>query len=146
MTRFLEIKGLSEYVAKRISENGEEWQKFLDCAARFTPYSFKDQMLIYAQRPDATACATMDYWNDKMNCWVNRGSKGIALIDESNEKPKLRYVFDVKDVHEGRVLGHKPSLWKMKKDYEQAVINAIEKKYGYDIRSNTGFSSSITVL
>lgn len=91
MTRFQEIKGLSEYVAKRITENGDEWQKFLDCAARFTPYSFKDQMLIYAQRPDATACATMDYWNDKMNCWVNRGSKGIALIDESYEKPKLRY-------------------------------------------------------
>ncbi len=91
MTRFQEIKGLSEYVAKRITENGDEWQKFLDCAARFTPYSFNDQMLIYAQRPDATACATMDYWNDKMNCWVNRGSKGIALIDESYEKPKLRY-------------------------------------------------------
>ena len=78
MTRFQEIKGLSEYVAMRISENGEEWQKFLDCAARFTPYSFKDQMLIYAQRPDATACATMDYWNDKMNCWVF--SRGECFI------------------------------------------------------------------
>ena len=111
MTRFQEIKGLSEYVAKRITENGEEWQKFLDCAARFTPYSFKDQMLIYAQRPDATACATMDYWNDKMNCWVNRGSKGIALIDESYDKPKFQclsiYMFKISSFHSRNILQSK---------------------------------------
>lgn len=89
-------------------------------------YSFKEQMLIYAQRPDATACASLELWNEKMNCWVNKGAQGIALIDEEGvHRSGLKYVFDVKDVHEARFIGHKPKLWKMEeehKDYVRGVL------------------------
>ena len=80
--KYHEIKGLAEFTAKRIVDSDREWMKFLDSAAQMYKYPFKEQMLIYAQRPDATACASLELWNEKMNCWVNKGAKGIALIDE----------------------------------------------------------------
>ena len=143
MTKYQEIKALSDYAAKQITENGQEWQKFLDCASKFTWYPFKDQILIYAQRPNATACASLELWNERMNCWVNRGAKGIALIDEEGtHRSGLKYVFDVKDVHEARYIGRKPKPWIMKRDYEPMVIEALEKKYGYDLKS-IGFMSEL---
>ena len=75
----------------------QEWTKFLTTASRLHKYPFMDQVMIYAQRPDATACADYDLWNHKMNRYVRRGSKGIALLDENGDKPHLRYVFDVAD-------------------------------------------------
>ena len=143
MTKYQEIKALSDYASKQITENGQEWQKFLDCASKFTWYPFKDQILIYAQRPNATACASLELWNERMNCWVNRGAKGIALIDEEGtHRSGLKYVFDVKDVHEARYIGRKPKPWIMKRDYEPMVIEALEKKYGYDLKS-IGFMSEL---
>ncbi len=94
-------------------------------------YPFREQMLIYAQRPDATACASLELWNEKMNCWVNKGAQGIALIDEEGvHRSGLKYVFDVKDVHEARFIGHKPKLWKMEEEHKDYVIDSLERIYG----------------
>lgn len=80
-----------------LTASWQEWAKFLTTASRLYKFPFMDQMMIYAQRPDATACAEYDLWNDKMNRYVRRGSKGIALLDERGDKLRLRYVFDVAD-------------------------------------------------
>lgn len=88
------ISALAEMTAADIVKNENEWTRFLTTAARLYKYPFNEQMLIYAQRPDATACASLETWNEKMNCWVNRGAKGIALIDTDSERSRLKYVFD----------------------------------------------------
>jgi N12 class adenine-specific DNA methylase len=129
--RYYEIKGLAEYIAKTIVSNEQEWQKFLDSAGRMYKYPFREQMLIYAQRPDAQACASLEIWNEKMNCWVNKGAQGIALIDEEGlHRSGLKYVFDVSDVHEARFIGHKPKLWKMEEEHKEAILERLEKIYG----------------
>ena len=129
--RYHEIKGLAEYTAKVIVSDEQEWKKFLHTAGHMYKYPFREQMLIYAQRPDATACASLELWNEKMNCWVNKGAQGIALIDEEGvHRSGLKYVFDVKDVHEARFIGHKPKLWKMEEEHKDYVIDSLEKIYG----------------
>ena len=106
--KYWEIKGLADETVHRISANDAEWMKFLELAGRLYRYPFRDQVLIYAQRPDATACASLELWNEKMGCWVNKGAKGIALIDEDGRRRSgLKYVFDVSDVHEMKYIGHK---------------------------------------
>ena len=93
--RFDEIVRLAKDTFERVSSSPGDWVDFLKTASRNYRYSFSDQLLVYAQRPDAKACAPIELWNNRMHCWVNRGAKGIALIDDSSERPKLRYVFDV---------------------------------------------------
>ena len=88
---------LSAEIASQIMENGDNWTSFLSAAARLYKYTFQEQLLIYAQKPNATACASYEVWNDRMRRYVKRGAKGIALIDESRVPPKLRYVFDISD-------------------------------------------------
>ena len=95
MTKYEKISVLAKETARSIGENKESWMNYLDVASRLYKYPFEDQILIYAQRPDATACAPLEMWNEKMFCWVNRGAKGIALIDQESDYPRLRYVFDV---------------------------------------------------
>ena len=124
------VSELAKKTAKRIAGNGEEWTKFLGTAARLYRYPFEDQMLIYAQRPDSSACASMETWNKKMFCWVNRGAKGIALIDRKNERPRLRYVFDVSDVHKARWIGRDPHLWKLEEKHKNVILSQLEKTYG----------------
>lgn len=87
-------------------------------------------MLIFAQRPDAFACASLEIWNEKMNCWVNNGAKGIALIDTESERPRLKYVFDVSDVHKARGIGRDPYLWELREKHKDAVMKQLEKNYG----------------
>ena len=129
--RYHEIKGLAEYTAKVIVSDEQEWKKFLHTAGHMYKYPFREQMLIYAQRPDATACASLELWNEKMNCWVNKGAQGIALIDEEGvHRSGLKYVFDVKDVHEARFIGRKPTLWKMEDRHKDYVIDSLERIYG----------------
>lgn len=129
--QFYEIKGLAEYTAKQITSSPAEWKKFLHTAGNMYKYPFDEQMLIYAQRPDATACASLELWNEVMHCWVNKGARGIALIDdEGQHRSGLKYVFDVKDVHESWHIGRKPKLWKMVAEHEALVIDALEKVYG----------------
>jgi len=92
MTKYVKISTLARETAKKVCRGREQWIRYLDVASRLYKYPFEDQLLIYAQRPDATACASLEMWNERMFCWVNRGAKGIALIDWENERPKLRYV------------------------------------------------------
>lgn len=124
------ISALAEMTAADIVKNENEWTRFLTTAARLYKYPFNEQMLIYAQRPDATACASLETWNEKMNCWVNRGAKGIALIDTDSERPRLKYVFDVSDVHKARRIGRDPYLWELKEEHKAPVLAQLEKTYG----------------
>lgn len=128
--RFDEIVRLARDTFERVSSSPGDWVEYLKTAARNYRYSFNDQLLLYAQRPDAKACAPIELWNNRMHCWVNRGAKGIALIDDSSERPKLRYVFDVSDVHRSRVNGVLPKLWEMQENYETDVIRRLEGIYG----------------
>ena len=128
--KYDEIKWLAQATAQDLSADKEEWKGFLTTAGRLYRYPFMDQLLIYAQRPDATACAELETWNQKMNCWVNKGSKGIALLDESSGRPRLRYVFDVSNVHPGWNVGRLPYIWQMRERDEQAVLNRLENTYG----------------
>ena len=128
--KYDEIKWLAQATAQELSADKEEWKGFLTTAGRLYRYPFMDQLLIYAQRPDATACAELETWNQKMNCWVNRGSKGIALLDESSGRPRLRYVFDVSNVHPGWNVGRLPYIWQVRERNEQAVLNRLENTYG----------------
>ena len=124
------ISALAEMTAADIVKNEQEWTGFLTTAARLYKYPFNEQMLIYAQRPDATACASLEIWNEKMNCWVNCGAKGIALIDTDSERPRLKYVFDVSDVHKARRIGRDPNLWKLREEHQTPVLAQLEKTYG----------------
>ena len=103
------MEQLTEEVAKDVSANPQEWIRFLNTASRLYRYTFPEQLLIYAQRPGATAVASMEIWNQKMYRWIKKGSKGIALIDNtSGPKTKLRYVFDVQDTYKEKNLGRDP--------------------------------------
>lgn len=110
MRKYKLISALAEETAKEVVRNEESWRRYLNTASRLYKYPFKEQLLIYAQRPDATACASIEIWNEKMHCWVNKGAKGIALIDEDSFSG-LKYVFDISDVHKARRIGQFPSLW-----------------------------------
>lgn len=140
--KYHEISVLAEETAKQAARNGEEWTKYLTTAARLYKYPFEEQMLIYAQRPDASACAAMETWNEKMFCWVNRGAKGIALLDRESEHPKLKYVFDVSDVHKARRIGKDPYLWELREEHKDVVLAQLEKTYGAT-NSSSSFESRI---
>ena len=124
------ISALAESTAQDLSRDTSAWMRFLDTAGRMYRYPFMDQILIHAQRPDATACAELEVWNEKMNCWVNKGSKGIALLTERNGRPRLRYVFDVSNVHAAWNIGRLPYIWQMRERDMEAVITQLEKTYG----------------
>ena len=130
MRKYDFISALAQETATEVVKNRDEWMKYLTTAARLYKYPFNEQMLIYAQRPDATACASLETWNEKMNCWVNRGAKGIALIDTDSERPRLKYVFDVSDVHKARRIGRDPYLWELREEHKAPVLAQLEKTYG----------------
>jgi len=130
MSKYHDIASLAQEVSAQIVKNEAEWTRYLTTAARLYKYPFKEQVLIYAQRPDATACASIETWNERMNCWVNKGAKGIALIDEDSDRNKLKYVFDVSDVHKAVRIGRDPNLWVLQEEQKLAVIKQLEKTYG----------------
>ncbi|NBK92913.1 DUF3849 domain-containing protein [bacterium 1XD21-13] len=143
MRKYDLISALSAETSKEVARNEESWKKYLNTASRLYKYPFKDQLLIYAQRPDATACASIEIWNEKMHCWVNKGAKGIALIDEEGSPyTGLRYVFDISDVHKARRIGRFPQLWNMKEEHQEAVIDRLEGIYG-DTNKEAGFTDRI---
>ena len=112
----------------KISNNPNEWMSFLNCAAMNYKYPFNDQVLIYAQRPEAVACAKIEAWNKQVGRWVNRGAKGIALLSEDNGYTNLRYVFDIADTNSK--YGKSFRLWSVSKPYELDIIESLENKYG----------------
>lgn len=143
MRKYDLISALSAETSKEVARNEESWKKYLNTASRLYKYPFKDQLLIYAQRPDATACASIEIWNEKMHCWVNKGAKGIALIDEEGSPyTGLRYVFDISDVHKARRIGRFPQLWEMREEHQEAVLDRLEGIYG-DTNKEAGFMDRI---
>lgn len=112
----------------QISKNPDDWMSFLECAAMNYKYPFNDQVLIYAQRPEAVACAKIEAWNKQVGRWVNRGAKGIALLSEDNGYTNLRYVFDIADTNSK--FGKSFRLWSVSKPYEVDIIESLENKYG----------------
>ena len=120
---------IADQTAVRLTASWQEWAAFLTTASRLYKYPYHEQLLIYAQRPDATACAEYDLWNEKMGRYVRRGSKGIALVDDSGDRPRLRYVFDVSDTGE-RPHSRRPWLWTMEPEHVIPVAAMLERQYG----------------
>ena len=120
---------MMEYMAEEVSRSPRDWMKYLDTAAKLYRYSFADNLLIHLQRPDAIACAELEQWNQKMNRWVNRGAKGIALIDDTGPRRKLRYVFDISDTHMVRG-GKTPFLWQLEERHREDMLGHLADAYG----------------
>ena len=122
---------MADEAQRQITGSYRGWTGFLTTAARLYKYPYAEQVMIHAQRPDATACAEYDFWNEKMGRYVRRGSKGIALIDSSGERPRLRYVFDVSDTG-GREFPKSRYLWEYRAEHADAVSAMLESRYGVD--------------
>ena len=119
---------MADQVARQLTGSWQEWAGFLTIAARLYKYPFHEQMMIYAQRPDATACAEYDLWNNRMGRYVRRGSKGIALVDDSGDRPRLRYVFDISDTGT-REHSRTPWLWTLNEEHTAPVMAMLERNY-----------------
>ena len=120
---------MADQVARQLTGSWQEWVGFLTTAACLYKYPFHEQLMIYAQRPDATACAEYDLWNNRMGRYVRRGSKGIALVDDSGDRPRLRYVFDISDTGT-REHSRTPWLWTMNEEHTAPVMAMLEGNYG----------------
>ena len=130
MPQINDIRELAQQNARYVSNSPQDWMSYLDVAARLYRYSFTDTLLIHAQRPDATACAELELWNQKMSRWVNRGAKGIALLDDTGPRIRLRYVFDIADTHLVRG-GRTPLLWNLDShEHEQTILDHLADTYG----------------
>jgi hypothetical protein len=123
------IQALSEQTASELTARRGNWMRYLDTAARLYKYSFPDQMLIHAQKPDAVAVAAIELWNDNFNRWVRRGTKGIALIDDTGHYPRLKYVFDVNDTEPSRYNARPVTLWEMRQEHKTPVLSELAKSY-----------------
>lgn len=128
MSRYDEAVSMARDHAKHVGESPESWTGYLDTAARLYQYPFMDALLIHAQRPDATVCAELPAWNDRMNRWVNRGSKGIMLVDRRGARPGVRYVFDMKDTHTVRG-GRTPVQWEIGDGQEDRLLSHLKSVY-----------------
>lgn len=119
---------MADFTATQITGSFQTWTAFLTTAARLYKYPYHEQLMIFAQRPEATACASYDLWNDTMGRYVRRGTKGIALVDTNGDRPRLRYVFDVADTG-GRENSRRPYLWEYKPEHEDIVSDALARRY-----------------
>lgn len=142
------INEMASETLKEITQNGESWIKFLNTASNNYKYSFNEQVLIYAQKPNATACADIETWNKKLRRWVNKGAKGIALLSIENGRNVLRHVFDISDTHSG--INKEFKLWEIKPSYENGIIETLENSFGnLEVKSNLAeaiYSSSINLV
>ncbi len=126
---------LADRMATQITGSYQSWTDFLTTAARLYKYPYHEQLMIYAQRPDATACAEYDLWNKRMGRYIRRGAKGIALIDHSGDAPRLRYVFDVADTRSTE-RSRSPYLWEFRPEHEQVVSAAMAEQYNIQYPGN----------
>ena len=131
MSKLQDIRNLVQEHAVLVSSSPGDWMDYMDTASRLYCYSFSDQLLIHAQRPDATACASLELWNEKMLRWVNRGARGIALFDETWQNTKLRYVFDISDTHMVAG-GRSPYLWKMQEHQREEILTHLAEVYALE--------------
>ena len=127
-TELQNISALARQTTERLTQSVDNWKRFLDSAAWLYKYPFHEQVLIHAQRPDAKACAPIELWNSRFRRWVNRGAKGIALIDDSGHKPALRYVFDVSDTNTRYNIPFR--LWQTKSQYTAQIIEELQNHFG----------------
>ena len=134
---------MAEETAVAITGSPVNWMRFLATAARLYKYPYHEQLMIYAQRPDATACAEYDLWNSTMNRYVKRGSKGIALVDSSGDTPRLRYVFDVSDTGGGENARH-PFLWQLQPEHESSIMGILENSH--NVSSEDGLAEQLQQL
>ena len=123
-----EYRKLAETTARQLTDSFADWTAFLTTAARLYKYPYHEQLMIYAQRPDATACAEYDVWNKTMRRYVRRGSRGIALIDTASDTPKIRYVFDVSDTGE-REHSRAVNLWEMHPEHTNTVAEMLTENF-----------------
>ncbi len=145
MAKIDELRSFAQGMAEEVSRSPRDWMGYLDTAARLYRYSFNDNLLIYAQRPDATACAELEQWNDRMRRWVNRGAKGIALLDDSGVRTRVRYVFDVSDTHMVNG-GRTPFLWQMEERHQDVIAEHLTDIYGLDLEGNQNLASALMAI
>jgi len=131
---------MADHAATQITGSYKSWTDFLTTAARLYKYPYHEQLMIYAQRPDATACADYEVWNEKMCRYVRHGSKGIALIDASGDKPRIHFVFDISDTG-GRENSRRPFLWELKQEHTGTVMAVLER--AYDVSGNDGLADQL---
>ena len=131
---------MADRTAEQITGSYQKWTAFLTTAARLYKYPYNEQLMIFAQRPEATACAEYDLWNKQMRRYVRRGSKGIALVDTSSDQPKLRYVFDVSDTSGGENSRH-PYLWEYRQEHREVVSAALEQRF--DVSGENGLADQM---
>ena len=131
---------MADRTAEQITESYQKWTAFLTTAARLYKYPYNEQLMIFAQRPEATACAGYDLWNKQMRRYVRRGSKGIALVDTSSDHPKLRYVFDVSDTSGGEN-SRRPYLWEYRQEHREVVSAALEQRF--DVSGESGLADQL---
>ena len=134
-SKYQEYRQMADTAERQLTSSYKSWTQFLRTAARLYKYPYNEQIMIHAQRPDATACAEYDFWNKKMGRFVRRGSTGIALIDTSGQKPQLRYVFDVADTGE-REHSRPMHLWQFRAEHEDAIAATLERSY--DVSGSNG--------
>lgn len=140
-TKLQMMSELAAQTTERLTQSKENWTGFLDSAAWLYKYPFHEQVLIHAQRPDATACAPIELWNNAFKRWVNKGAKGIAIIDDSGQKPTLRYVFDVSDTNTRYNIPFR--LWQTKPEYEAQIIEELQNRFGDIGVEDADFSSAV---
>jgi N12 class adenine-specific DNA methylase len=128
-TKLQFYQAVAEQAITDVAAHSGNWRNFLDTAARMYKYPFHDQLMIYKQRPNATACAELELWNETFNRWVRRGSKGIALIDESGSYPRLKYVFDVSDTEPSLYRAKPVHLWEMRQEHKAPVLAELARNY-----------------
>jgi len=136
---------LADQQSREITGSMEDWTKFLTTAGRLYKYPFEEQLLIHAQRPNATACANFDLWKDNMNRPVKRGSKGIALLDNTGSKPRLKYVYDVADTYQRERNAPRPIIWELKQEHKAHIIEALENAYSNQGVSDIDISDSVAL-
>ena len=140
-TKLQMMSELAAQTTERLTQSIDNWTSFLDSAAWLYKYPFHEQVLIHAQRPDATACAPIELWNGTFRRWVNKGSKGIAIIDDSGQKPTLRYVFDVSDTNTRYNVPF--SLWQTRPEYEAQIVEELQNHFGDIGVEGADFSSAV---
>ena len=145
MSKLQDIRELAQEHATSVSSSPRDWMGYMDTAARLYRYPFTDQLLIHAQHPQATACASLELWNEKMFRWVNRGARGIALLDENGHNTRLRYVFDISDTHMVAG-GRSPYLWQMQEHQQEEILNHLAEAYGLEEKDTGSLSDALMAV
>lgn len=145
MSKLQDIRDLAQEHATSVSSSPRDWMGYMDTAARLYRYPFTDQLLIHAQHPQATACASLELWNEKMFRWVNRGARGIALLDENGHNTRLRYVFDISDTHMVAG-GRSPYLWQMQEHQQEEILTHLAEAYGLEEKDTGTLSNALMAV